>query len=337
MHHPGKARSIMAATITAITFATQAAHADPETFETSFEFNSGESFFIGETPLTARFTGGQPQVATESSFARSGDRVWQIPGSGTGTVVFDQPADRLELWFRDLPGATRSFVEVFDTSGILVGSRDGSQAFEKLSVARTGTESKIGRVVFSTIGGNDTVIDDFSFTANDEPATSNIIGRLEEPVAGEAHGGVGNLRGWAISPDGIERVDIFIDGSLAFSAPYGGNREDVQDLYPDITDSEHSGFSLAYGYSNLTPGEHTIVARVFSNTGEQQDFTSTFNVVAFDKTFINPGDTVDVGITSFSGSDDEINLQNVSIAGRLYDLKLRWRTSEQGFEIVEIQ
>ena len=29
---------------------------------------------------------------------------------------------------------------------------------------------------------------------------------LEEPVAGETHGGVGNLRGWAVASEGIEKL-----------------------------------------------------------------------------------------------------------------------------------
>ena len=42
---------------------------------------------------------------------------------------------------------------------------------------------------------------------------------LEEPINGEIHGGVGNLRGWAVASDGIEKVEIFIDGEYVFDAP----------------------------------------------------------------------------------------------------------------------
>ena len=50
---------------------------------------------------------------------------------------------------------------------------------------------------------------------------------LEEPINGEIHGGVGNLRGWAVASEGIDKVEIFIDGEYAFDAPYGGSRGDV--------------------------------------------------------------------------------------------------------------
>ena len=55
---------------------------------------------------------------------------------------------------------------------------------------------------------------------------------LEEPVAGEIHGGVGNLRGWAVATDGIDKIEIMIDGEYAFDAPYGGARGDVGGAFP---------------------------------------------------------------------------------------------------------
>ena len=41
----------------------------------------------------------------------------------------------------------------------------------------------------------------------DTTGTFRVV--LEEPVAGEIHAGVGNLRGWAIASDGIEKVEIW--------------------------------------------------------------------------------------------------------------------------------
>ena len=65
---------------------------------------------------------------------------------------------------------------------------------------------------------------------------------LEEPVAGEIHGGVGNLRGWAVATDGIDKIEIMIDGEYAFDAPYGGARGDVGGAFPDVANASQSGF-----------------------------------------------------------------------------------------------
>ena len=60
---------------------------------------------------------------------------------------------------------------------------------------------------------------------------------LEEPINGQIHMGVGNLRGWAIGEAGIEKVEIWIDDVYAFDVPYGGSRGDVGmrfQMYPAL-------------------------------------------------------------------------------------------------------
>jgi len=165
----------------------------------------------------------------------------------------------------------------------------------------------------------------------------NIQIKLEEPIDGQAHSGIGNLRGWAIAEDGIDRVEIYIDGKYVYNAPYGGSRGDVKRAYPDIPVSGHSGFSLAFGYSNLGFGQHTIMARAFNQSGEWADASSTFDVAVFDKNFIEEGDVVDASDAQTTASGDEIFIENILIGDQLYDLRLKWRTQEQGFEIVEIR
>jgi hypothetical protein len=171
----------------------------------------------------------------------------------------------------------------------------------------------------------------------DEP-TVTVVHRvaLEEPVAGEIHTGVGNLRGWAVATDGISKVEIFIDGAYEFDAPYGGRRNDVGGAFPDVEDSSDSGFSLAWNYSDLSAGPHTITAVAHTATGATQESSASFNVVKFD-TFIAAENAVDLNEGSCSLSSDEISILDARVEGSLYDLVLKWRTAEQGFEIIEIR
>ena len=83
---------------------------------------------------------------------------------------------------------------------------------------------------------------------------------LEEPVNGEIHSGVGNLRGWAVASAGVTKVEILIDGVYEFDAPYGASRGDVGGAFPDVENAKNSGYSLSYAYSLLSAGEHTITA-----------------------------------------------------------------------------
>ena len=70
-------------------------------------------------------------------------------------------------------------------------------------------------------------LDSFNPVAADGDTTGTFRVVLEEPVSGEIHGGIGNLRGWAIASDGIEKVEIWTDGVYSFDVPYGGARGDV--------------------------------------------------------------------------------------------------------------
>ena len=159
---------------------------------------------------------------------------------------------------------------------------------------------------------------------------------LEEPVAGETHGGVGNLRGWAVASEGIEKIEIWIDGAYAFDAPYGGSRGDVGGAFPEVSDSGKSGFSLAYAYSNLSPGSHTISAVAHTTAGNTRESAANFSVVKFKDAFISGSDAVDLSGTSCEAAGDEVSASNAVIGGDTYDMVLDWRTAEQGFEIVEI-
>jgi len=159
---------------------------------------------------------------------------------------------------------------------------------------------------------------------------------LEEPVAGEIHGGVGNLRGWAVASEGIEKVEIWIDGAYAFDAPYGGARSDVGGAFPDVNGSDESGFSLAYGYVDLAPGSHTISAIAHTVTGETEESAANFTVVKFKGAFISGPNAVDLSNTSCEASGDEISASNALVGGDTYDMVLDWRTAEQGFEVVAI-
>ena len=168
-------------------------------------------------------------------------------------------------------------------------------------------------------------------------ADSTLRVVLEEPVAGETHGGVGNLRGWAVASEGIEKIEIWIDGAYAFDAPYGGARGDVRAAFPDVDGSDESGFSLAYAYSTLTAGVHTISAVARDRAGNSRESLASFDVVKFEEDFISDPNAVNLDEAICSASVDEFLLIDALVSGSLYDIVLKWRTAEQGFEIVEIR
>ena len=175
-------------------------------------------------------------------------------------------------------------------------------------------------------------------SADEQPVDPSVLKvALEEPVKGQVHTGVGNLRGWAIASEGITKVEILVDGVLAFEAPYGGERGDVGGAFPDVSGSSESGFSLAYNYSSLSDGPHTITAVAHNALGETQKSAARFEVVRFDSPFISDPNAVNLNNSSCTVSSDEISIVDALVEGSVYDLRLKWRTAEQGFEIIEIR
>ena len=180
-------------------------------------------------------------------------------------------------------------------------------------------------------------LDSFNPVAADDGTTGTFRVVLEEPEAGKIHGGIGNLRGWAIASDGIEKVEIWTDGVYSFDVPYGGARGDVAGAFPDVANSAESGFSMAYSYSNLSAGAHSISAVAYNASGVTHESVAQFEVVKFSEDFISGANAVDLSGGSCTASGDQISLVDALVSGTLYDLVLEWRKAEQGFEIVEIR
>jgi hypothetical protein len=197
---------------------------------------------------------------------------------------------------------------------------------------------------------NDADSDDDGFTdleeveANTNPLSAGSVpGQtvlrllLEEPVASATMSGVGNLRGWAVATDGIDRISIYIDDVYAFDAPYGGQRPDVAGSFPDVDDSLNSGFSLAFNYGNLTAGEHTVRAEAETPTGATVSSQATFTVLRFANSFIGDPNAVDVSGAQCDIDNRRLNLIDVLVEGQRTELGLQWRTATQGFELMRIE
>ena len=172
-----------------------------------------------------------------------------------------------------------------------------------------------------------------------EIASSNDVFRvsLEEPVPGNTYTGIRNLRGWALASSGIEKLEVFINGVYQFDIPHGGLRGDVGNVFPEVNDSANSGFSMAFGYTNLSAGEHVATVRATTKGGAVQESSSTFSVTKFHKPFISASDTVNLSGGSCQMSGDKMSVAGALIDGQSYDMELQWRTAAQDFEIIEIK
>ena len=112
-----------------------------------------------------------------------------------------------------------------------------------------------------------------------------------------AGGGVLPITGWALDDDGVERVELYVDGVVAGLADYGRNRPDVELVFPGYPDGALAGFGIFLDTTLYTNDLHQLSARVTSNSGEQTFLNSvtiqinndTSNLAPFGAiTFPNP-------------------------------------------------
>ena len=76
------------------------------------------------------------------------------------------------------------------------------------------------------------------------------------------------LHGWALDDDGVEAVDLLVDGVVAARANYGRSRPGVTRQFPGFPDSAAPGFAFLLDTTRYPNGRHTIGARVRSESGE---------------------------------------------------------------------
>ena len=166
--------------------------------------------------------------------------------------------------------------------------------------------------------------------------TEPLRASLSEPRNNGVHSGVGMIHGWALSEEGVERIEVFIDEEYAFDVPYGDPRADIEKAFPDINGSSTSGFSVPFRYSTLSAGQHTVSVVVTDEFGSQVERSSTFEVVRFDMAYLNKANTPSLDWSYVSGFADFITVRSAQVGDQAYDLVLAWQTQTQTFEIVEI-
>ena len=160
---------------------------------------------------------------------------------------------------------------------------------------------------------------------------------VEEPSVGGMHSGIGMVRGWAVSSNPIERVEVFVDGKYRFDIPYGGLRRDVGNLFEKIENADHSGYASAVNFNGLGKGEHILLVRATDAFGSVTERSVEFGVTRFQKGFISANDTIELGWAGISGLGGGLTIQGAVIDGEDYDISLEWRTATQGFEITRIE
>lgn len=170
------------------------------------------------------------------------------------------------------------------------------------------------------------------------PADTILV--IEQPTINSTYTGVANLRGWAVSINGIDHIELFVDGTLKSNIPSGSLRTDVGSAYPTYPGSDQSGFSMAFNYSDLTPGQHTMLIRAVDTRGNAKAETISFFTVHFDVpgNFLTDPNKVSLksAIVGVGPNGRSISIKNLQVDGKPYTVLLDWNTGSQDFTITQL-
>ncbi len=99
-----------------------------------------------------------------------------------------------------------------------------------------------------------------------KPMTLSPKGAIEAPQSGAAVRKTCSVRGWFLDTDEVQKIQIFVDGSLKGQADYGSTRNDIDSQYPQY-DNPDCGFEYVLDVSGLTDGTHTLTVKETSKAG----------------------------------------------------------------------
>ena len=97
------------------------------------------------------------------------------------------------------------------------------------------------------------------------PPFGNFGGKVG---GGNSGAGLLPLHGWALDDNGIDYVDVLVDGVVAGRALYGRSRPRVTVQHPGYPDSALPGFAYELDTTRYLNGLHTVSIRVKSRAGE---------------------------------------------------------------------
>lgn len=96
------------------------------------------------------------------------------------------------------------------------------------------------------------------------------FGFIEQPRPGVIVAGNTTFVGWALDIDGVQRVEIRVDGSFVGRATYGvDSRPNVAIQYPGFPDSGAPVWSFVWDSTTVTDGFHQIQVMVSDERGDE--------------------------------------------------------------------
>ena len=106
-----------------------------------------------------------------------------------------------------------------------------------------------------------------TFICDDRVGNEGAFGDIDLPPDGLLFEGVVPFTGWALDFEGVDRVQIFVDGAPAGDAVYGLPRPGISAAFPGFPDSLLPGWSFSLNTTVLENGNHQLQVIVTDDDG----------------------------------------------------------------------
>ncbi|HEY0783066.1 MAG TPA: Ig-like domain-containing protein [Thermoanaerobaculia bacterium] len=188
---------------------------------------------------------------------------------------------RLDCTFDTKPGGTGGYTDCYglprpDIDVLFPGLKDGPTAGFRFVLdigALVFNETyQPGRHLLSIRAGDAFTVTKIAempvvFLCDDQLQNQGSIGAINIPRNGLLYSGTIQTSGWALDFDGVQLVDIFIDGVETGVATYGLANPYISGLYPSFPDSAAPGWTFALDTTTLSNGTHFIQVFVRDTQG----------------------------------------------------------------------
>jgi hypothetical protein len=156
------------------------------------------------------------------------------PAQGGLTNCYGLRRTDVEREFPGIPdGPTSGFRFVLDVGQLLnMGYRPGRHVLTIRSGDIAGQVANIAEVPVNFFCGDD----------GDQPS----FGFIDEPSPVHIQSGLMTVKGWVLDFEGVNIVQVFVDGLLAGQASHGISRPGVAAAFPGFPDSAAAGFTFQY-------------------------------------------------------------------------------------------
>ncbi|MGL5244655.1 MAG: Ig-like domain-containing protein, partial [Sarcina sp.] len=76
-----------------------------------------------------------------------------------------------------------------------------------------------------------------------------------------------NVAGWALHDSAVKEIKVYVDNDFIGNAPLGLYRPDVNRVFKNYPNGEHSGFKEKFNMKFISPGEKEVKVEVVGNDG----------------------------------------------------------------------